>query len=133
MAGVIVYKYYNVYTTSTLANLIIMTAGLMSGKTFRIPSWMSRGCSENVPVFESLPAYIMHNSKDRILTAIQVHAFTWSTLQIIICEEISLQVCTHQSLMTLTHRKGNILKISNLSNTLEVGIFCLHSHAPAGY
>ena len=115
-----------------------MTAGLTSGKTFRIPSWMLRGCSESVPIFESLPVYIVYTHaqfyyKDRVLIGSYLHALTWSTLQVIVGEEVSLQVCTHQSLMTLTHGKGNILKTSNLSNTFEVGIFCLHSHAPAGY
>ena len=112
-----------------LTNLIIMTAGLMSGKTFRIPSWMSDGCSESVAVLESLPAHIRIL---KIKSLNMLFALTWSTFQIIVGEKVSLQVCTHQSLMTLTHRIGNIFKISNLSNTLKVRIFGLHPHAPAG-
>ena len=52
----------------------------------------------------------MHNSKDRVLIGSYLHALTWSTLQVIVGEEVSLQG-VHTSVIDDADTKKGIIPI----------------------
>lgn len=101
------------------------------GRTDKISE--ARGSTDNGQMPDVLPACMRYRKIYINFSYIITCIHTGSAFQITVGKKISLQVSTEKPLMTPRQRVRDIPVIAYMRNLLEIGVLCLHPHAPRCY